>query len=269
MRIKAYKKPTTHEEALALVQTGGTVIGGGTWLKLLPKEVAMAVDINNLGLDQIIVTEDTIEIGSMVTLRTLELTPVISDLADGVLAHAINRVMGVPFRNIATIGGTVVGKYGFSDVITPLLALDAQLTFASYGTISLEDYLDGRYKEKDLLISVLIKNELSKGAFETIKKTSNDFPILNVAVIKKEHHYRVAVGARPRVASLSHEAMALLNSLLITDDYNLTLSIEKVQMAGELAAAELSFGTNARASEVYREHLCETLVSRCVLEVQS
>lgn len=268
MKIKDYKKPTTNEEALTLIREGGTVIGGGTWLKLLPKEIDTAVDLGQLDFKGIHVGEDVIEVGSMVTLRELELEPAVNGLADGILVKAINRVMGVPFRNIATIGGTVVGKYGFSDIITPLLALDTVLVFMSYGELALEDYLEGQYKEKDLLISIRIKNEEARGAFETIKKTSNDFPILNAAVTKTENHYRVAVGARPGVAALSHEAMALLNSLLITDDFNRTLSIEKVQMAGELASAELSFGTNARASEIYREHLCETLVSRCVLEVQ-
>lgn len=269
MKILSYVRPGTIEEAMKSIHDGGTVIGGGTWLKLVPKPVDVAVDITDLSLDEVHRDGDIIEIGSMVTLHELASEPEIQGLADGMLVNAVRHIMGVPFRNIATVGGTIVGKYGFSDLLTPLLSLDATLHFHDAGSMTLEDYLEGDKVRNDLLVKVTVNAACSAGAFLTIKRTSNDFAILNAAVTRCGYHYRVAVGARPGVATLSHEAMGLLNSLLIEDDiHGRLLSIEKMTMAGDLAAAELKFGSNARGSQGYREHLCRTLVTRCVQEVQ-
>lgn len=259
MKIASYERPRSIEQAYGMVLKGGTAVGGGTWLKLMPKKDCRAIDLSLLGFNEIEQTDEGIEIGSMVTLRQLERNPLLQTYMTGIIPHAIQQIMGVPFRNIATIGGTVVGRYGFSDLITPLLAADAILVFHEHDKLSLASFLDSPYKGKDILIKIILPHSEGEGTFMTLKKTSNDFPILNVSVTCIEGNYRVVVGARPSVASLAFESMALLNN-----DQETTNKNEIAKMAGVLASAELKFGTNSRGSSAYREAVCKSLVERCV-----
>ena len=71
MTIREYKRVESLEEAWELNQKkANRVIGGMIWLKMSRGNVGTAIDISGLGLDQIEETEDTFEIGAMVTLHT-------------------------------------------------------------------------------------------------------------------------------------------------------------------------------------------------------
>lgn len=260
MKIQNYMKPTSLDEAYELVSSGGTVIGGGAWLKLLPKTIENAVDISALGLDTISETKENITIGSMTTLRSLETSDLLRAYMGGVVCEAASHIMGVTVRNIATVGGSVANRFGFSDLITPLLALDATLKFQHHGTISLEGYLAAPFSDKDLLVELILKKDVGRGAYRNLKKTSTDFPVVNASVTRVGNHYRISVGARPGVAKLALKAMAILNdSELITD--------EEVLTASSSVAEELAYGTNSRASEAYRAEVAKVLVERCIREV--
>ena len=56
------------------------------------------------------------------TLFTVETYPVFNQYFNGVLPKSVSQIMGVQFRNIATVGASVYAKYGFSDLITPLFS---------------------------------------------------------------------------------------------------------------------------------------------------
>ena len=43
---------------------------------------------------------------------------------NGAVKEALRHIIGVQLRNTATVGGSVWGRFGFSDVITLLLAMD-------------------------------------------------------------------------------------------------------------------------------------------------
>ncbi len=261
LKIKAYTMPTDMEEAYQLLQKDdAAIIAGGAWLKLLPKTLSQGIDLSGLKLDSINESEEYYTIGSMVTLRQIETHSSLGTFMGGVLQEAISHIMGVPIRNIATIGGTVAGRYGFSDLLTPLLALKANLVFYTKGQVSLESYLKEAPKEKDILLQIIIKKEYGKANYSTVKKTANDFPILNVSVVKIGSHFRVAVGARPSVATLAVKSMTYLNDSKI-------LTEEIIEEAARIAVEEIKFGGNARASKAYRTQLCKVMVERGIKEV--
>lgn len=261
MKIITYSMPSNLEETYQLLQKeDATLIAGGAWLKLLPKTLAHGIDLSGLKLDTINETEENYTIGSMVTLRQIETHSSLRTYMGGVLQEAISHIMGVPIRNIATIGGTVAGRYGFSDLLTPLLALRANLVFYKKGQITLESYLKEAPKEKDILLQVILKKEYGKANYTTVKKTANDFPIVNVCVMKIGSHFRVAVGARPSVAIFATKTMAYLNE-------SKTITEEVIENAAKIAVEEISFGSNSRGSKAYRAQLCKVLVERGIKEV--
>ena len=58
-----------------------------------------------LGLDQIEETEEEFRIGCMTTLRELECHERLNQWCEGAVKDAVSDIVGVQFRNLATIGG--------------------------------------------------------------------------------------------------------------------------------------------------------------------
>ena len=115
--IKNYVRPATLEEAYALNQNRrNRVIGGMLWLKMSNASINTAIDLSDLGMDAIEETEDAFSIGAMVTLRQLELHPSLNAYTRGAVAASVQDIVGVQFRNMATIGGSIYSRFGFSDL---------------------------------------------------------------------------------------------------------------------------------------------------------
>jgi CO/xanthine dehydrogenase FAD-binding subunit len=264
LKIDSYRKVGSVEEAYDLLvgQPGASVIAGGAWLKLMPKNIGTAIDLSGIGLDSIEETEDEFVIGSMVTLRQLETFEPFSTLYDGILVKSAGSIMGVTVRNIATIGGTVSGKYGFSDLIPALTATDAILEFHIKGSVKLVDFMNEASSEKDILTRIHIKKPGGRGWFHTLKNTAIDFPVLNAAVTKTGNGCIIVVGARPYKAAAAVKAMEYINGCKSVGE-------SEMEKAAEIAAGELKFGKNQRGSAKYRKELCRTFVKRGLMEVMS
>lgn len=256
-----YMKPKNIEEAYEIFSSkkNARVIGGGCYIRMGNRRIGLAVDLGDAGLNYINETEDAIEIGAMTTFRELETNELIKNYFGNIISDSVKHIIGVQFRNIATIGATVFSKYGFSDPITSLLALDAEIKLYNGGTISLEEYLKEEKRRRDILEKIIIYKDAGKGAFQCMRNSQVDYAILNTSVSIKDGKIRIAVGARPRVASLAYKAMEFIN--------NEEMNEENAARAGEIASQELAFGTNTRGSAEYRRELCKVLVKRAIMEV--
>ena len=71
--------------------------------------------------------------------------------------------------------------------------------------------------------------------------------------------WRVAVGARPAVATLSEKVMDFLNSTELDE--------ESLDEAVEILKSDVKFATDFRASEEYRKELAGVLLKRAIKEV--
>ena len=78
------------------------------------------------GLDQIIYKEGELRIGSLVTHRMLELSPIIRKEFP-ILTDAVTHIGSVQIRNVATIGGNIVNAVPSADGAIPLITLGAQV----------------------------------------------------------------------------------------------------------------------------------------------
>ena len=264
MKIDSYQKVDSVNKAyeLLLEQPGAAVIGGGAWLKLMPKTIGTAIDLTGLDLDGIEETEKEYVIGSMVTLRQVEKFKPFSALYDGILSKSAGSIMGVTLRNIATIGGTVAGKYGFSDLLPVLMAMGAKVRFHKRGMVRLVDFMNETASANDILTHIHIAKTDGRGWFYTMKNTAIDFPILNAAVAMSPDGYKIVVGSRPYKAVLAEKAMEYINGIS-------TPGKEEIVKASDIAAEELKFGKNQRGSAEYRTELCRTFVKRGLAEVMS
>ena len=151
-------QPTSLEEAYEILtkRKNNIVIGGSAFLRMGKKRIGTGIDLSALNLNLIEESSDYIEIGSMTTLRDLEVSPILNKYFDGVLPKSVRDIIGVQFRNVVTVGGSVFSRYGFSELIVGLLALETEVELYKGGRMLLEEFLNKDY-EKDILVKLYIK----------------------------------------------------------------------------------------------------------------
>ncbi len=251
--IKSYVFPESLEEADELLQRdcrNNAILGGCCWLKLGRRRIRSAIDLSKLGLDQIEVRDGFLELGACVTLRQLETNPHVTARFDGILGRSVSHIVGVQFRNCATVGGSVFSRFGFSDLTCALLALDTTVVLQRGGELPLAEFLASPIAFNDILLKVRIRDDGRHAAYESVRRSTTDFPTLAVAVSCLEGRWKVSVGARPARAVLSDDAARCLESG------------EGPAAAGAAAANELVYGSDLRAGGDYRKKLAAVLVRR-------
>lgn len=159
MTIREYKQAESLEEAWQLNQKkANRVLGGMIWLKMENINVGTAIDLSGLGLDTIEETEGSFSIGAMVTLRQLEEHAGLAAYTHGAVKEALRHIVGVQLRNLATVGGSIYSRFGFSDVLTLFMAMDCSVELYKGGIISLQEYAERPY-DRDILVRLIVKKE--------------------------------------------------------------------------------------------------------------
>ena len=253
MKAKSFQRVSSLEEAYKLVKESprNKIVAGGLWLKKGNADVDALIDLSLLGLDKIEDKKDYVEVGAMVSQRQFEKSELVPQMA----RDAVKSIMGPAFREIATIGGSVYGKFGFSDVVTGLLGYKVDLVFYPENVISLQEYVKKGGFFDGILTHIRIYKEQLKGFFKKVEITALDYPILNVAVTKGKE-YRVVVGSRPLVALRCEKAEAYLNN-----------GGKDFEKAAQIAVEELKFGDSIATKVEYRKQLALTYVRRGLEEV--
>ena len=249
-QARDYVRPSTLEEAYQLCQKRrNVVIGGMMWLKMENASKQSIIDLSALGLDQIEEKEEEFQIGCMATLRMLETHEGLNREFDGIFRECTRHIVGVQFRNGATVGGSVYGRFGFSDILTCLLALDAEVELYKGGRMKLSEFAAKplSVNDRDILVRLYVKKDGRRASYHTMRQTKTDFPVLAVCVAETKEGWQVSVGARPQRAKA------------------VELKKEEGISAAELAAKAagcFTYGTNLRATADYRAYLAEVIIRR-------
>ena len=248
--IQKYVRAESLEEAWQLNQAKrNRIVGGMLWLRLGRGGVGTAIDLSGLELDKIEETDTEFSIGAMATLRQLEQHEGLNAYCGGAVRNAVKDIVGVQFRNMATIGGSIWGRFGFSDVLTVFLAMDCYVELYKGGIVSLEDFADMK-KDNDILVRLIVKKAPGKMVYTAMRNQRTDFPVLTCAVSHMNGEYRASIGARPARA--------------------MVIRCEKVEDAKEFAAFVAENAPtegNVRGSAAYRTHLVRVLTERAMTEL--
>ena len=257
LKLESFIQPRDINEAYALLQqrADNLLLAGCSLSKMGHKQGHTGIDLSLLGLDGIEQQADGVHIGAMVNLRALEAYPALARPPYAILAQSVAH-FGTQLKQAITVGGTVAAKFGPSDLLTALLALDAQVVCYQAGRQSLSAYL-GQAQPRDIITEIVLPPSTGRAALQQVRNEYADFAVLNTAVCRDERGWRVAVGGRPGVAALCRQAMQAL------------AQGASAQEAAASAAAELTFGSNMRASAAYRKTICPVLVRRAIEEVQA
>lgn len=254
-------QPTTVEEAYEVLtkRRNNHVIGGSAWLRMGSKRIGTAVELSQLNLDYIKEDEEYVEIGAMTTFRSLETSKILNENFGRIIKDSVKDIIGVQFRNVVTIGGTVFSKFGFSDLIVALLALETEVELVGAGRMRLQDFLNKSY-EKDLLTKIYIKKNNTKASYKSLRNAQSDYALLNVAVSNNEGKVNIYVGARPQIATIASKASEFLSNNELTE--------ENIGIAASMVSEEVVFGSNLKASKEYRTLMSKVLVKRALVEVK-
>lgn len=246
-----YIRAQSIEEAYQLNQKRSTtILGGGGWLRLGRRQIGTLVDLCDLKLDAITETDTEFVVGAMTTLRSLEKSEALAAQFGNYFERVVQGIVGVQFRNCATVGGSVVGRFGFSDVLTGLLALDCQVELASRGRISLQEYTRLPY-DNDILTHIYIQKNGRRAVYYSQRNAATDLPVLTCAVSVQGGAVKAAIGARPTKAAL------------VPADFTL----DGNRKAFLQSAQSLPYGGNMRGSADYRRHLAGVLLDRSLNEL--
>lgn len=246
MTFRDYQRPGSLEEAWQLNQKRANhVLGGMGWMKMSTAAIGTAIDLSDLGLNRIEEREDKFVLPAMATLRDMETHPGLDSYFKGAVRESVRHIVGVQFRNCATVGGTAWLRAGFSDPLTLFLALDCTVTLYQGGghteEVPLAEFMQ-RKPDNSILTAVCLKKTGRAVNYQSFRNTETDFPVLTVAVSWKDGVYHAAVGARPGRARL--------------------VEAEDLKTLIASAQNDLSYDSNLRGSEAYRKMLAGVLIRR-------
>jgi carbon-monoxide dehydrogenase medium subunit len=274
--VEAFYRPGTVREALRLLQNGknrARVVAGGTDLVVEgDRSIRFLIDITHAGLSYIRRKGKACVIGATTTMATLENSPAIRALADGILARAAAACGSVQIRNMATLGGNLANGSPAADTAAALLALDAEVVLADARgrrKIPLTEFYSGLRKTapgKALLIEVAIP-ALPRGgrwSFQKLGRTESDISLVNTAAglqldpQGRAKWVRIALGAVAPTPIRAVHAEKLLVGRKV-DPSTLAEVCDEV-------AREVRPITDVRASAEYRREMCRVLVRRALEE---
>ena len=241
--IDQYVKVQSLSEAYELAQKKtATILGGCGWLKMGRRPIQTAIDLSGLGI---------------------ETSKALAAYFGDCIAECLRHIVGVQFRNCATIGGSIWGRFGFSDPLTLFLALDAEVCLYRGGVIPLRDFVRMDY-DRDVLAAVRLPKRGQKAVYLTHRASATDFPVLACAVCRFPagsggNGFRAAVGARPQRAALISDPDGILDA---------GVTVESAAAFADWAAAQFNYSSNMRGSAEFRRHLTRVLIKRALLALE-
>lgn len=248
--ITAYHRPISLEEAFKLVSQPGTCpMGGGTMLNQNTKQDFEVVDLQDLGLDKVLISGNNIKVGAAVKLQSL----FDSTGVPGALKTTIGIEKTLNLRNMSTVAGSIITGDGRSPLLNMLLALDAELLiYPNNEHIKLGDFLPLRDQHScsKLITEILIPRNI-KSAFEYVARTPSDKPIICASLAWwQTGRIRLVIGGWGNSPSIATDSS-------LQPSENITFIQQAAQNAAHDAADEW-------AGKEYRKEVARILAMRCV-----
>jgi carbon-monoxide dehydrogenase medium subunit len=273
----AYARPTTLDEALQAVASGGEDVkilaGGQSLIPVMRLRLAApetVVDLTKVAeLRGVRDDGDAIVIGAMTTHSDVLSDPLIAEHAP-LIAEATETVADRQVRHRGTFGGALAHADPAGDLPAVALALDAQFVIAGPGgrrTVPAAeffvDYLTTALQEGEVLVEIRVPKLSGTWGmhYEKFNRVAQAWSIVAVAAVVRREGDRIAearigltnMGPTPLRASGVEAALAGAEA-----------TREAIAAAAEHAAEGTSPSSDLNAQADYREHLAQVLTRRAV-----
>ena len=105
-------------------------------------------------------------------------------------------------RNLATVGGSLYSRFGFSDVLTMFLVLDAQVELYKGGIVPLSEYAE-RPKDRDILVRIIVPKKNAKFNYQSVRiSVRRAHRFMHSLWIKRRSRWRKPFGRKSRPAAV-------------------------------------------------------------------
>lgn len=291
MKRFTYLVPKTLDEAVSLFQSHGDramYIAGGTDVMVKVKSGKIAPDYlislkHIAGLDQLEMHPDTgeLQIGALVTHRTLETSPLIKKQFQ-ILNDAVQQVGSVQVRNVGTLAGNLVNAVPSADGAIPLIAMDAKVIIHGVKgerSADLIHFFEGPgqtvLEQGEIVTKIIIpgQGERTAGAYQKCgRRAAMELPLIGVGMFlgledgsSKCIKARVCLGVAAPTPIRTLSAERFLEGKEINE--------ETLTEAGKLAAEESSVRDSIRGQAWYRRDMVAVYVRRmgmkCLERIES
>ncbi len=295
------------DEALLLLarhDVKTVALAGGTHLLGLDDDsIEAVVDLRDLELAHISEDTTSVHIGAMTTLQSMVDSPVLKELAAGLLAQtaqasSFSRVI----RNSATLGGTLaIGAASQADVLTALAVLDAEALLRSGSRTKVDlsagsverpgfalagvtfrgkherriscNNLSRERRANELIVEVIVPRP-STGAgasFQRIGRTPTDVALLNACALVEiqdgiYHRVRLALGGVHMEPIRMEGVEKQLEGQVAMNPGDTTINTQLLVSALQAGMANFQPPADFRASSGYRKTSGVNLALRALEE---
>ena len=266
--------PETVDHAIELLHVAGRkalILGGGTlvqpFITLGVHQHDVVIDLDQLGLNQIVIQNDRVTCGSMVRLTQLA-----EALPREYIQAAVASIGGPAVRNLATVGGNIFAKPPYGDLATLLLALDAEAELAEAGGsrwLSLHEFY--RLRDRDSISAgntILITRlrfrveEKREIVFRKLaRKNLNSASVVTVA-LSLQFDRGTVQEARIALGGINHHPIRALGAERVLAGNSLSPSV--IESAAQAALLGCDPQTDAYASAWYRQRMIPVQVRRAL-----
>lgn len=192
------------------------------------------------------------------SLRDLETNEALNAYTQGAMKESLRHIVGVQFRNCATVGGSIYARYGFSDVLTMFLGMDTWVELYDAGRVPLREFVNMK-KDNDILVNIIVKKVPLFTCYLSQRNTKTDFPVLTCTASVIEDEARTVIGARPGRAVIVEDEKGILKNFRAKTSKQ---KAEAIEAFAQYAAENVVTGSNMRASAEYRTLLVKVLTKR-------
>lgn len=270
-----YFDPFYMNEAVSIFGELGSkimILAGGTDLlnqmKVRQVKPEFVLNIKNIKELDYVSQNKGLEIGALTTITAIRESKFIKK--EYMSLYDAAEWFGTPqIRNMATVGGNICRSSPSSDMVVPLMALDAMLKLIGpkgERTVPIEKFTLGSGEnilDREILTEIIVprQEEPFGAAFKKLKRSSADLAKVSCAVriVMRDSEckdIRIVLGAVADKVFRAKKAEDLMRGEKVT--------AEVIEEAGKKASQEAQPITDVRSTSEYRKQMIKVLVKRLV-----
>jgi carbon-monoxide dehydrogenase medium subunit len=278
-------EPKSLKEAVSLLDPDDSsvrAIAGGTALMLMMKPgffvPSRLVSLGDIEPSYSAVRTDSdgsLRVGPMVSLASLERSPEAIGCFP-MMKEALRTLSNIRVRNVARVGGALAHGDPHMDLPPLFATLGAQVSVVGPNDsrkIAVEDLYLGYYqtvlKNNELIAEAIIPplND-ARAAYQKItSRSADDWPALNMGVRLEMADANTIKAARVVIGAAAERVTRLAQTERVLNGASLGETLFK--RAGECAAAEARFISDAHGSAAYKRELLHVYLPRTIKEALS
>ena len=129
----------------------------------------------------------------------------------------MTHIVGVQFRNLATVGGSIFGKFGFSDVLSCFWRLTV-MELHHEGIIPLDQFAANKYSN-DILVRLIIKHPQRKCLSLSHRNTKPNYQLVTaLCPLVRKVIMRLSVQDHPELAESDYQISGWNRSKMMKEE---------------------------------------------------